>query len=348
MYITTIEDLKKRLSLTKDEEDWTESAVSMPVKISEYYLRLINPDDPADPIRRQCVPSAVENVVSERSEAAESMDPLKEVHHSQGVRLIHRYGNRAAFLATDYCASYCRHCFRRRFTKGLLGPAGEDEVRRAAEYLAAHLEIKEMLLTGGDPLTISDEGLSRMIGVFREANPALIIRICTRVPVFEPRRITPALVDVFTRFKTAPFFLMTQFNHPRELTEEAVSAVSLFVDAGIPAFNQSVLLKGVNDNVDTLETLCNKLLFSRIKPYYLFQTDLVYGTESFRVPIERGMEIERELRERLSGLAMPSYTLDLPDGGGKVPLCGNYIDKTEGDICYLHTLSGEKRAYPAK
>ncbi len=428
--ITTLKDLDSRLSLTDNERAWHESAVSMPLGISEYYLSLIDPSDPADPIRRQAVPTSDENCArgwlrpasaeisptrcasagdrgqnscSEDSQRAsrcvtsgaevskcgrrqidcsnevtqgvrimpsselyaennkkksdamaefpcaafESLDPLQEVLHSKGNRLIHRFRNRVAFLATDICATYCRHCFRRRFTGGLQGPATEADVEEACRYIGGHPEIREMLLTGGDPLTLERSRLEMMVSSFRKARESLVIRICTRIPVTDPGRVTPELVEVFTRHSGAPFFLMTQFNHPRELTPLSVRAVGMFIDRGIPAFNQSVLLRGVNDDPDVLDDLCNGLLFARIKPYYLFQTDLVSGTASFRVPIERGMEIERALRCRLSGLAMPSYTLDLPDGGGKVPLCGSYVDGIDGNVCTLHNPDGETRLYPA-
>jgi len=167
------------------------------------------------------------------------------------------------------------------------------------------------------------------------------------MPAAYPQRITPALVAIIKKFDTAPFFLMTQFNHPRELTKEAVAAVGLFVDAGIPAMNQSVLLKGVNDDAPTLEELCNKLIFSRIKPYYLFQGDLVEGTSHFRVPLEKGLALEKELRRRLSGLAMPLYAVDLPQGGGKVPLTEGYLQESSGCAVWnFTTVEGKKRSYP--
>ena len=228
----------------------------------------------------------------------------------------------------------------------MMGPASEKDIGSAARYISDKPQIREMLLTGGDPLTLSDEVLDRMIGAFRKARPDLIIRICTRYPVSQPSRINGKLIEMFRRHSTAPFYLMTQFNHPREITKDAVKAVSLFVDAGIPAFNQSVLLKGVNDNADVLEELCNRLLQIRVKPYYLFQGDMVRGTSDFRVPLKKGMEIEQELRKRLSGLGMPNYVADLPDGGGKVPLCGSYIlkspDKEKGSWQF-RTPEGETR-----
>ena len=167
------------------------------------------------------------------------------------------------------------------------------------------------------------------------------------MPAANPERITPALIAIFKQFASAPFYLMTQFNHPRELTREAVAAVGMFVDAGIPAMNQSVLLKGVNDDADILEELCNKLIFSRIKPYYLFQGDLVEGTSHFRVPLQRGLDLEKELRRRLSGLAMPLYAVDLPQGGGKVPLTEGYLEESSGCAVWnFTTVEGKKRSYP--
>lgn len=342
MAVTTLKQLEEYLDLTQEEKAWKPEKVGVPLCITEHYLSLIDPKDPADPLRRQVVPTCRENEDMQE----ESDDPLAEVGHSHGERLIHRYSNRVAFLATDICPMYCRHCFRRRFTGNMMGQASEKDIASAAEYISDKPQIREMLLTGGDPLTLSDEVLDRMIGAFRKARPDLIIRICTRYPVSQPSRIDGKLIEMFRRHNTAPFYLMTQFNHPREITEDAIRAVSLFVDAGIPALNQSVLLRGVNDNADVLEELCNRLLMIRVKPYYLFQGDMVSGTSGFRVPLKKGMEIEHELRKRLSGLGMPNYVADLPDGGGKVPLCGSYIigqpDKEKGSWLF-RTPEGEIR-----
>ena len=342
MPVTNLEQLKAYLTLTEEELSWKETAMSVPLKITDYYLSLIDPKDAKDPLRRQVVPTCRENLV----EVYESNDPQEEVSHSHGSRLVHRYSNRVAFLATDICPMYCRHCFRRRFTGNLLGPASEEEILFAASYLKDNPKIREMLLTGGDPLTLSDSRLDYMITVFREASPKLIIRICTRYPVSQPERIDSSLIHMLKKHSSAPFFLMTQFNHPRELTPQSIKAVSLFIDAGIPAMNQSVLLKGVNDDVATLEELCNSLLFNRIKPYYLFQGDMVSGTADFRVPLKQGLEIEKELRLRLSGLGMPNYVADLPMGGGKIPLCGSYIEKApdkEKGLWTFRTPEGEIR-----
>jgi len=342
MSISTIDQLESRISLTEEEKAWKEGPLSLPLLITDYYMGLIDASDPDDPLRRQVVPSAAENRVG----FLEDPDPLAELANSKSGRLIHRYESRAAFLATDICAQYCRHCFRRRFTGNMQGPASGSEVEKAAEYLAANKQIRELLLTGGDPLTLSDTAIEEMISILRSARPDLVIRICTRMVAVQPSRITDALIAVFRKFRTAPFYLMVQFNHPRELTPEAVSACAKFIDAGIPAMNQSVLLRGVNDSADVLEKLCNDLVFARIKPYYLFQGDLVSGTSAFRVPLEKGLGIERELRRRLSGLAMPLYAADLPQGGGKVPLCGSYIESFENGVWTFRTSEGEKRSYP--
>ena len=342
MPVASLDELAKKMNLSEKELSWKESPMSLPLLITDYYLSLIDPEDYSDPLRRQVVPSSDENELKSN----EMDDPLEEIKHSHGERLIHRYSSRVAFLTTDLCAQYCRHCFRRRFTGNLQGPASMEEVRQAAQYLSEHREISEMLMTGGDMLTLSDEVIDSYITEFRKASPELIIRICTRMPAVMPSRITDKLISVFKKHNTAPFYLLTQFNHPRELTSQAVEAVSKFVDAGIPAMNQSVLLKGVNDNPDVLEELCKKLLFNRIKPYYLFQGDLVSGTSSFRVPIEKGMEIEKILRKRLSGLAMPNYTIDLPEGGGKIPLCGSYVISHENGEWTFRTPDGEERIYP--
>lgn len=341
--MTSLSALASRLTLSEEEKGFDESdRTLLPIKIPSSFFDLIDPADPADPIRRQVVPTLFEHAAS----GGETLDPLAEERHSATARLIHRYPNRAAFLTTDRCFIHCRHCFRRRFTGTFRGPANEGEIEDAARYVEEHPEIIELLFTGGDPFTLSDTHLETMIGAFRSRRPDLVIRLCTRAPAALPSRITPSLIALLTTFDTAPFFLMTQFNHVRELTKEALRATALFIDNGIPAMNQTVLLNGVNDDVDTLEALCNTLLANRIKPYYLFQGDLVSGTAHLRVPIEDGLKLETELRRRLSGLAMPLYALDLPEGGGKVPLVTTYLEGRRDGVLVFRTPSGELRSYP--
>lgn len=342
--IKSKEELSTYLQLTKSEQLFDQdSTTTLPLRIPSYFLNLIDPDDPNDPLRRQVVPTDAEQIFIQQ----EYLDPLAEVDHSVTDRLIHRYPSRVAFLTTDVCAMHCRHCFRRRFTGTFQGPATAQQIDEAAAYVAEHPQVKEILFTGGDVLTLSDSNLSAMIEAFRSKRPDLVIRLCTRMPASYPMRITQALVDMLKTHASAPFYLMTQFNHPRELTEQACLAVKRFVDAGIPAMNQTVLLKGVNDDADTLEALCNSLVFNRIKPYYLFQGDLVSGTNHFRVPLELGLALEKELRRRLSGLAMPLYAVDLPQGGGKVPLTTGYLSEQSGCGRWeFRTIDGERRVYP--
>ncbi|MFA6688187.1 MAG: KamA family radical SAM protein [Sphaerochaetaceae bacterium] len=341
--ISSLDSLATRLSLTDDELKWREDGLTVPLLIPEYYFALIDSSDPADPLRRQVVPTRFENI----PDVGEDSDPQQERSYSVTARLIHRYRNRVAFLVTDLCPMYCRHCFRRRFTGKTVGPATDTEIETAAAYIGDHLEIKEILLTGGDLLTLSDTRLERMIAIFRRYRPDLVMRLCTRTPASWPQRITDDLISVFKRNFTAPYYLMTQFNHPKELTTRSVAAVAKFVDAGIPAMNQTVLLRGVNDDADVLEELCDRLVASRIKPYYLFQGDLVTGTAHFRVPLEEGLRLEQELRRRLSGLAMPVYAVDLPQGGGKVPLSHCYLQGRDADGAWLFsTPDGELRRYP--
>ena len=343
MAITTLEELKGIINLTEDEKAWdSDGASTLPLLISNDMIPLLS----CDAIRRQFVPTAAEN-----RDTIGFLDPQEEAKNQGTERLVHRYRNRAAFFTTDCCFAYCRHCFRRRFTGHLSGPATEKEINEAADYIAAHGEIKEVLLTGGDLFTLSDSRIDMMLSIFKGKCPNVIFRLCTRAVAVNPSRFTPSLMGIIkNHMKGAPFFLMTQFNHPVELTEKARKAVSMFVDAGIPAFNQSVLLKGVNDAEDVLIELSDRLLAARIKPYYLFQDDPVKGTSHFRVPIERGLEIEKNIRAELSGLGMPQYTADLPEGGGKVILTYSYYKGSvtkDGKERYLfETPDDELRYYP--
>ena len=340
--ILTKEDLERKLKLTKEEEAWFSSPSSLPLTISDYYFSLIE-DDANDPIRREVVPSILE------CNDDASIDPLAEVDHSVTPRLIHRYTHRAALLTTDRCFTYCRHCFRRRFTGLNSGAISTQDIDKASNYLKYHKEIKELLLTGGDLFTLPISRLDYLFNSLKSSRPDMILRLCTRAVVTFPEIFTQQLMDVIKKYSYgAPFLLLTHYNHPRELTKESIEAVNKFLSLGIPAFNQTVLLKGVNDNADTLEELCNKLLYNRIKPYYLFQGDLVTGTTHLRVDIKDGLPLEKELRKRLSGLAMPQYTLDLPEGGGKIILTENHFISEDDNYYYFTTPEGDKRRYPKK
>ena len=270
-----------------------------------------------DPINRQSIASPEEAICLPE----ESSDPLDERRFSPVPNLIHRYKDRVLFLATDHCAMYCRHCFRRHHTGKQKGPATEEMVDEAARYIEGRTDIHEILVSGGDPLTMEDTRLFSLLRRFAAIREGLIIRLCTRVPVVDPERITESFVGELRRIckeTHTVLFVMTQFNHPREIVSQAVSAIDLFVDGGIPVMNQTVLLRGVNDDVEVLEQLMRSLVSHRIKPYYLFQGDLARGTSHFRVDLDEGIQLVKELQRRLSGLAMPTYAVDLPGGGGKV------------------------------
>ena len=259
MAITEMDELASLIELREDEKAWDSSGEStLPLLISDDMVSLL----PIEAIRKQFVPSQKEN-----EDTIGSLDPQKEKEHQGTERLVHRYRNRAAFFTTDRCFAYCRHCFRRRFTGHLSGPANEKEIKEAAKYIKEHNEIREVLLTGGDIFTLSDEKIDSMLSIFKTSCPNVIFRLCTRSVAVYPERITENLIRIIKKHMYgAPFFLMTQFNHPAELTEKAVHAVSLFIDSGIPAYNQSVLLKGVNDDEKTLIELSDNLLMARIKP----------------------------------------------------------------------------------
>lgn len=321
MAITRIDEIENFFPLKEEEKRGCELSYDsgLPLLISDFYFSLIDQNDPNCPIRRQSIP-----LEEEFLESSETLDPFLEETNNVNSRLIHRYKSRAALLTTDKCFSYCRHCFRRRFTGQDSGEINNLQIDDAVAYLKQHTEITELLLTGGDMFTLSNEKIDYILNAIKRNCPNIIVRLCTRSIVTMPQRFNDSLFTVIEKYKNdLTMLLMTQFNHEREITKEAVSVTNRFLLLGIPSFNQSVLLKGVNDSVQDLKNLCNKLLKNKIKPYYLFQGDLVKGTSHLRVPLSRGLEIEKELRNELSGLAMPQYTIDLPEAGGKVVLTDN-------------------------
>ena len=303
----------------------TESPDSLRTRIPVHYASLIDKTDAAgDPIHRQAMASAEESFTLPE----ESSDPLDEQRFSPVRNLIHRYTDRVLFLATDQCAMFCRHCFRRHFTGKEHGPATDEMVNDAVRYIESRPEIQEILISGGDPLTMEVPRLLALVRSFSSIREHLIIRICTRIPVVDPVRVTQDLVEGLKRIRTetcSALFIMTQFNHPRELVHQSISAIDHFVDNGIPVMNQTVLLRGVNDDAEVLERLMRGLVSHRVKPYYLFQGDLAEGTSHFRVDLDEGIRIAKELQRRLSGLAMPTYAVDLPGGGGKVRILEQQI-----------------------
>ena len=343
-FIHTQQELEQFIELQEHERQWFAQAPAdaLPFMASRYYASLVDRDDPSDPIRAQIVPRLEE--CSHRT--GETEDPQMEYRYSPHPGLVHRYHSRAALIVTDTCTSYCRHCFRRRLTGREKNRISEEQVSASVRYLAEHPQVKELLITGGDPLTLSDSALDSLITRIREKRRDLVLRICTRAVVTYPMRVTDNLIRILKKHSTAPMYLMTQFNHPREITKESTQAVARFVDNGFPAMNQSVLLRGVNDDAQVLSDLCNQLVAIRVKPYYLFNGDMVSGTGHLRLPLSEAIRLEQELRGRLSGLAMPVVAVDLPYGGGKVPIGVPYYrgEQESGQHLFV-TVDGNEVLY---
>lgn len=313
----------------------------LPRGVTRYYASLAECEDPAaDPIAAQFMPQREEELLL----PYETADPLADDRYRVTRRLIHHYPDRVLLLVNDRCATYCRHCFRRHFTGHDTGRISEEELSAALSYLRDAPEVQEVLLSGGDPLMLPDAHLRRILSELRAVREDYIIRIATRVPVVQPRRITDALVDGLAG--TGPTWIVTQVNHPREMTMLFDRAIGRFVDRGLPVLNQAVLLRGVNDGADTLEELFRGLLKRRVKPYYLFQGDLAAGTAHFRTTIDEGLSLMRELRSRLSGMAIPTYAVDLPGGGGKIELHDGSVLRREENWYILRGLDGREYRYP--
>lgn len=314
-----------------------ESLVSAryPVRVSDYYAGLIN--HPDDAIGKQCLPDA-----RELDDCVQLADPLEEKALSPVPGLIHRYPDRVVLLVSNRCAVYCRFCMRKRLVGSGDAPLGEDELSEALSYIAAHPEIRDVILSGGDPLMLDDQSLAKILTSLRAIAHVAIIRIGTRIPVTLPARITPDLCRLLKNFH--PLYINTHFNHPDEITAASGTACALLADAGIPLGNQTVLLKGVNDSVETMRSLLTGLLAIRVKPYYLHQMDLVLGTAHFRTSVQTGLAIMRGLRGHISGLAVPHYVIDLPGGKGKVALVPDDVE-FQGSSLLLRTYCGERVLY---
>lgn len=319
--VTTVEALDAAIALTPEERLGAERAVAagFPLQVTPYYLSLVDADDPTCPVRRQVVPHADEA----REAPGDLVDPLGEEAHEVAPSLVRRYPDRALLVSTDQCAIYCRFCTRSRVVGAGAGPAPLRALEPAFAWLEAHPEIKDVILSGGDPFTMATSRLVRLITRLRAIEHVEVIRLATRVPVSLPMRIDAEFVEALRGLH--PLWVMTHFNHPRELSEQAAAGVARLVDAGFPVMNQTVLLRGVNDRAETLTELFRGLVRWRVKPYYLLQMDPVRGTGHLRTPISRGIEIMEALQGRLSGIAIPKLIVDTPGGMGKVPIGPDYV-----------------------
>jgi lysine 2,3-aminomutase len=338
--IETLDRLKCYITLTPEEEAGIrESLGTLRMAITPYYLSLVDTDDPHCPVRRQAVPSVEE---LHRS-PADLSDPLNEDTDSPVPGLTHRYPDRVLFLITDMCAMYCRHCTRRRFAGQHDAAAPRDRIDRCIDYIAATPAVRDVLLSGGDALLVDDDRLEYIIARLREIPHVEIIRLGTRTPVVCPQRITPGLVAMLRKYH--PVWVNTHFNHPREITPESAAACQCLLDAGIPLGNQSVLLRGVNDSVGTMKQLVTDLLKIRVRPYYIYQCDLSVGIEHFRTPVSKGIEIMENLRGHVSGLAVPTFVVDAPGGGGKIPVMPTYIISQSPHRVVLRNYEGRITTY---
>jgi lysine 2,3-aminomutase len=318
--ILDLDTLKQVVPLTAEEEQGVASCLEhLRMAITPYYASLINQDDPNCPIRKQAIPRAPELDMGEN----DMLDPLNEDTDSPVPRITHRYPDRVLFLVTDICSMYCRHCTRRRFAGQHDQAIKQEEFDQAIAYIREHKEIRDVLISGGDPLTLSDDFLESIIKRIREIDHVEVIRIGSRVPVVMPQRITKELVDMLRKYH--PLWINTHFNHPNEMTPEAQRALALLADAGIPLGNQSVLLKGVNDCPIIMKKLVHVLVKNRVRPYYIYQCDLSRGIEHFRTSVAKGIEIIELLRGHTSGYAVPTFVVDAPGGGGKIPVGPQYL-----------------------
>lgn len=341
--VRRLDVLEKMLHLTPDERASVERRTgNLPIAITPYYLSLFDPDDATQPLRRTHIPVGTEFIRT----PSEDPDPLGEDHDTAVPGLVHRYPDRVLFLTTGFCSTYCRYCTRSRMVGETNGEYSfsVSQWEKAAQYIEAHPEIRDCLLSGGDPLSIGDDKLEWLLNRLRSIKHLEFIRIGTKIPVVMPQRITRELTRMLRKYH--PLWMSIHFTHPDELTPETIEACARLADAGIPLGSQSVLLRGINDNVATLRTLFHGLLRARVKPYYLYQCDPVAGSSHFRTPIASALEIMRQLRGHTTGYAVPTFVIDAPGGGGKIPVLPDYIVGRDGDDLLLTNFEGGIYRYP--
>lgn len=339
--IRTLAQLETMISLSDDERAaFARSETVLPLGITPYYMSLVSRDDPSQPIRRTVIPTVHETVGA----IGEADDPLGEDAMSPVPGLVHRYPDRVLLLLSDFCSTYCRYCTRSRVVgHGAIHPS-RNRLERAFAYIQQTSSIRDVLLSGGDPLMLGEEKLSWILSRLRQIPHVEIVRIGTKVPAVLPQRITPRLVRMLRQYH--PLWMSLHFTHPDECTSEVYRACAMLADAGIPLGSQTVLLKGINDNLETMRSLMHHLLKMRVRPYYLYQCDPITGSSHFRTPIETGLEIIRGLRGFTSGYAVPTYVVDAPGGGGKIPLMPDYVVGRENDALVLRNYENKIYRYP--
>ena len=339
--ITTLEQLEEHLELSEEERSGVLlSGTKLAMAITPHFFNLIDREDPECPIRRQIIPRVEETWTS----PYEMADPCGEDNSMPVPGLVHRYPDRVLFLVTDRCAAYCRYCTRSRVVSG----AGEQELETdheaAFRYLEKHTEIRDVLLSGGDPLLFSDKKLEKILERLRSIEHIEFLRLGSRVPIFLPQRITPELCEMLQKYH--PLFLSVHVNHPRELTIEVKEGLERLANHGVPMGNQSVFLRGVNDDVETMKSLVHKLLMCRVRPYYLYQLDLIQGSSHLQAPVAKGIEIIEGLRGHTTGYAIPQFVIDAPGGGGKVPVNPDYVLQQNSERVVIRNFEGKTFEYP--
>jgi lysine 2,3-aminomutase len=339
--IRNLEQMERMLSLTNEERTaLVEGGQMLPVGITPYYMSLLDAENAEQPLRRTVVPSSKEFVRTK----GEADDPLGEDGHSPVPGLVHRYPDRVLLLALDFCSTYCRYCTRSRVVGHGELMANEKRLELAFDYLRKTPQVRDVLISGGDPLSLSEDKLDWILGKLRAIPHIEFIRIGTKMPAVLPQRITPQLTRVLRKYH--PLWMSVHFLHPDECTPEAARACARLADAGIPLGAQTVLLKGVNDSVDTMKELVHKLLLMRVRPYYLYQCDPISGSAHFRTSVAKGLEIIEGLRGHTTGYGVPNYVIDAPGGGGKIPLQPNYLLGRDGDDVLLRNFEGKTFRYP--
>jgi len=339
--LTTLADLSRRMELVPEEiEGCRHADERLALAITPHYFNLIDRDVPDCPIRRQVIPRIDEM----HTAPEERFDPLAEERDTVAPGLVHRYPDRVLMLLTDRCAGYCRCCTRSRIVSNAKGRSFPSDSSGALTYIKKHDEIRDVLLSGGDPLLLSDERLDAILAGLRAIDHVEFIRIGTRIPVYMPQRVTPELCEILKRH--GPVFISIHVNHPRECTIEMRAACERLAFAGSPLGSQTVLLKGVNDRAETMKSLMHRLLMMRVRPYYIYQCDPVAGTAHLRTDVSKGVEIIRALRGFTSGYAVPQFVIDAPGGGGKVPINPDYVVSVDGGEIVLRNYEGKPFSYP--
>lgn len=338
--IETIEQLEKFVTLTEEEKEGIKKSLkTIRMGITPYYLSLIDPSNPHCPVRKQAVPSIQEL----HNSSSDLEDPLHEDGDSPVPGLTHRYPDRVLLLLTDMCSMYCRHCTRRRFAGQTDNEMPMDRIDKAIEYIKNTPQVRDVVLSGGDPLLLSDGVLEKIIKKIRAIDHIDVIRIGSRTPVVMPQRITENLCEMLKKYH--PIWLNTHFNHSDEVTPESIKACEMLANAGVPLGNQSVLLRGVNDCVHIMKNLVHKLVRMRVRPYYIYQCDLSMGLEHFRTPVSKGIEIIEGLRGHTSGYAVPTFVVDAPGGGGKIPVMPSYLISQSPERVVLRNFEGVITTY---